>query len=501
MADFDQWATARPYIGGTLPVWAGAEHGTRIAAYRLYEEMYWNVPDAFKVIQRGSDAKPIYIPSGKQIVDTMHRYVAPRMRMIPDPELGSDTEKAELLALWTIFSRRERFASQFSMNKRYGLIRGDWLWHIVADPNREEGARTTIKALDPASVFPITMEDDIDTIIGYHIVDQIRENDKDFIYRLTYRKTTEIGGPSPISVEEAVFEMDKWGGPSMEESRVRMIRPEEVLPAPIDQLPVYHMSNFSEPGSIWGSSEMRGLERIIAAINQSISDEELELVLNGLGVYVTDAGTPVNAEGEPTTWNLGPAKVIELKTGKKFERVTGTTTVEPHQSHLAYLHGQLDLSAAIPAVAKGKVNVEVAESGIALLLELAPIFAKAEEKEENITDVMTNLAFDLKKWWVAYGDGSPSDNAVLIPTYGDRIPTNRKQTFTEILEMVAAKVVSVEWAIKKMAELGYDLGDPSAMMNQILLEQKAAAQIESDVTGSRIDDDLEDDDPDVDPEA
>lgn len=493
-ADFDQWSTARPYIGGTLPVWAGAENGVRLASYLLYEQMYWNVPEAFKLIQRGADAKPIYIPAGKQIIETMHRYLAPGLRMIPDPELGSDTEKAELQMAWTLFSRRERFASKFSANKRYGLIRGDWLWHIVGDLDREEGSRVSMLPLDPGSYFPIWDPDDIDTIIGCHIVDTIVEGDKEAIYRLTYRKTTETGGPSPISVEEAVYEIDKWGGPDMDEKSLRIIRAPELLPEPIDSLPVYHMSNFSEPGSLWGSSELRGVERLLSAINQSISDEELELVLNGLGVYVTDAGTPVDKEGNPTTWNLGPAKVVELPNGKTFGRVSGTTTVEPHQSHLKYLHEQLDLSAAIPAVAKGRVDVQVAESGIALLLEMAPLFARAQEKEENITDVMTNIGFDIKKWWSAYGDASTSDNVALIPAIGDRIPPNRERTFKEIIELYTASIVSMAWVAGELKKIGYDLGDADAMMNAVLEEKAALAQIQSDVEGSRIDSELEDED-------
>lgn len=491
---FDQWSTARPFLGAA-PAWAPAEDQARIGAYSFYEQAYWNVPEAFKLVQRGKDTKPIYVPSAKVIVETMHRYLAPGMRIIPDPELGSDSEKAAALLAWKLFSRRERLGSRFSSNKRYGLIRGDWLWHLTGDPERDAGARISMMPLDPGSVFKITMEDDVDTVIGYHIVDTIMVGSDPAIQRQTYRKVTERGGPSPITVEEAIFKVDAWGGPDMDEKTIQVLRPPELLPDPIDSLPIYHMRNFQEPLAEWGSSEIRGLERLIAAINQSISDEELELVLNGLGVYATDAGSPVDADGNPTSWNLGPAKVVELPAGKTFDRVDGTKTVTPHQDHLKYLHEQLDLGAGTPPIAKGKVDVQVAESGIARLMELAPIFSRAEEKEQDITDVMTNLLFDLKKWWQAFDEGPEfnlSDNVALIPSYGARIPDNPKQKFDEIMKMGDSNtpLVSAAWQRKELAKLGYEFGDDTEMLAEILQEKQALAQIAADVTGSRIDGEL-----------
>lgn len=494
MSDLDQWSTARPFLSAAMtPQWAGPYDKDRIAAYAFYEQVYWNVPDAFKLIQRGSDTKPIYIPTAMTLIETMHRYLAPGIRIVPDPELGSSSEQAAAALVWKAFSRRERMGSKFQSNKRFGLIRGDWAWHLTADAERAEGSRISLHPLDPGSIFKITMPDDVDTVIGYHVVDTIMEGSDAAIYRLTYRKETEMGGPSPIIVSEDVFEIDKWGGPDMEETRIRSIRAEERLPDPIDDLPIYHMRNFSEPGSEWGSSELRGFERIISAINQSISDEELELVLNGLGVYVTDAGAPIDSDGQPTTWNLGPAKVVELPPGKTFKRESGTSSVAPHQDHLKYLHEQLDLGSGTPAIAKGRIaDVQVAESGIALALELAPIFARAEEKEQEITDVMSNLTFNFRKFCDAYegGEFTFSENVVLIPQYGDRIPTNRKQRFEEVLKLVDSKVVSAAWGRRELTKIGFVFEDDTTLLGEIIQEQAALAQIEADVTGSRMDSEL-----------
>lgn len=488
--DFDQWSSATPLIAG-YPAWVSGQDATRIAAYSLYEQMYWNVPEAYKLIQRGEDTKPIYVPAAKQIVETMHRYLAPGISIVPDPELGTSGEQAAAALIWKSFGRRERFASLFNNNKRFMLIRGDMVFHILADSAREEGSRISIEAVDPASYFPIWSEDELgrDVIIGVHLVEQVTLDDGTVaINRLTYRKTTETGGPSPITVEEATFESDKWGGPNgMDEKAIAQIRPATPLPPEITQIPVYHVHNFAGPTEPWGSSELRGMERLLAAVNQSISDEELEIVLNGLGVYVTDAGTPIDATtGEPTAWRLGPAKVVQLPNGKTFKRVSSELNVAPHQEHLKYLHDQIDQTVGNSDVAKGRVDVEVAESGIAQLLQMAPKFAMAEEKELEITDVLINMLFDLKMWFAAY-ESINLGEAQWIPKYGDRLPVNRASRFKEIVELVAAKLVSAQWARGELKKIGYEFPDDTTMMSQILEETEMIATVEQDALGSRID--------------
>src|SRR3546814_3832626 len=49
--------------------------GQRVASYDAYESIYWNAPDTFKLVQRGTDADPIYVRSeerrvGKECVST-----------------------------------------------------------------------------------------------------------------------------------------------------------------------------------------------------------------------------------------------------------------------------------------------------------------------------------------------------------------------------------------------------------------------------------------------
>lgn len=494
--DMNQYSTAEPLFRG-VPAWVNDPlEQKRIAAYGLYESIYWNYPDSFKLLQRGSDSDPIYIPTGKQVVETINRYTAPGLSIVPDPLFGSPKEQELALQIWTDFAARERFYSKFGSNKRYGIMRGDWLWHIYADPNRPEGSRLSVFPLDPASYFPIYNPENVDEIIGCHIVEQVLSEDgkRTYIRRLTYRKTTGVGGPSPISVSDMTFETDEWGGPSMEEGTpVEVIRAEETLPNPIDQLPVYLIQNFLEPGSLYGSSEMRGLERLFAAVNQGITDEELSLVLDGLGVYTTNAGVPIDEDtGEEKPWNLGPGGVVELPTGPdvKFNRVSGTTDVEPFQDHLKFLLEQIDQSSGTPAVAKGRVDVQAAESGIALMLELAPILTRGEEKELTITDVHKNMLFDLRRWFIAYEGGALGglENIRWMPVYGPKVPANPEKELDGALKLHTSKVVSARWVRRKLTAIGFVFPSDDELEAEILAEQ----QVTADVTGARADAEIQD---------
>lgn len=494
LRNYNQYSTAQPLIQGTLP-WVGGDEALRILSYQLYEQIYWNVPETFELIRRGSDSKPIYVPSGKQIVETINRFTANDISVIADPQFGSESEQNEANSILTDFLRRERFYTKFGAAKRFGIIRGDWFFYLRADAERQDGARISLMEMDPASYFPITKQEDPDVVIGVHIVEPIDWGDETRIRRITYRKTTEEGGPSPISFEEAIFELDAWGGPDQDEEKIRQVHPPTELPSPIDSIPIYHIKNFVTPQDPYGSSELRGMERIIAAINQGITDEEVILALEGLGVYVTDAGQPEDDNGNPVPWNLGPGRVAELPEGKDLKRVQGAGSVSPIQDHLKYLHDQLDLATGTPAVAKGSVDVATADSGVALALKMGPILSRSEEKEDGVTDTMTRLLFDLRKWFQAYEPSlrGPMENIRWIPQYGEKIPQNRKERFDELMSLAKADppVVSMRWIRSQLKKLDYEFPDDTEMMDEILEEIQYIETMKADVTGARIDREIE----------
>lgn len=478
MAESTPYSTAKKMLG-RLPEYISDEiEKERVAAYSLYEDMYWLVPETFRITQRGSNTDPIYLPSGRQIVETLNRFLCPGATVVVDPEFGTDTEKQLAKEVWAAFADREKFFSKFNTGKRYGLIRGDQVWHIWADPAREPGSKVSIYQIDPGSVFPVYQENNIDIIIGYHIIEQFVNNlGKTFVSRQTYMKGTETGGPSPIYYSRATYDVDDWGGPGMEQdpTPVEVLTPPTLLPNPIDALPIYIIPNFDEPGAIFGSSEMRGMERIFAGLNQSISDEDLALALEGLGVYATDAGTPVDDNDTPVAWNLGPGRVVELSMGRKFWRIQGNGTFAPYQQHLKFLLDQIDQTFGHSEVAKGKVDVATAESGVALMLELGPLLARAQEREVIINAVTHQMLYGLGKWINAFEGGEFSslwETTKWRMHYGSRVPSNFQNDFGNLLKIAAAKpqIVPMSWVRDELKRLGFNLPEKVDMEALILKE-------------------------------
>ena len=469
---------------GALPTWIPDQlDQERVLSYQIYEQIYWGVPETFKLVARGAEDKPIYVPTGRIIVDTTHRYTATGFDFGVDLRSGGEASasqdaQAVTLAmedLWT----RERFRSKFNGNKRYGLIRGDWCWHIVADDEKAPGTRISIYPLDPASYFPIWDEDDLDKIVGCHIVDTVQIGNDQFIKRLTYRKT-ETG---TITSEESLFPVDNWNGPDAKAERI--LRPPMELPPSITALPVYHIKNFEEPANPFGSSELRGLERIIGAVNQTISDEELTLALDGLGLYATTAPPPVDENDEETTWQLGPGRVVEHPAGTDWKRVSGVGSVTPSQDHIAFLLRMVNEAAAVADVARGKVDVSVAESGISLMLQMAPMLAKVDEKDQLVKDTHDQMFYDLVNgWFPGYEQTSFGDDVRVRTRLGEKLPVDRAAKFKELSQMLADKVISVQFYRMEATKLGYDF--PEDMDQQILDSTRAITEASMDPLGSRM---------------
>lgn len=434
----------------------------RLQSYNLYEQIYWGVPDAFKLVERGTSDKPIYLPTGRQIVDVCARYVG--------HNFGWVSKDLNAQAFFDLLFARETFGSAFLGNKLYGIMRGDWCWHITGNPDKAAGSRLTIRSLDPGSYFPILDPNDVDRVIGCHIVELIDTGKETVIKRLTYRKVDNVGKAPGITSEIATFKLDEWGDP--EKKPIQIIQAVTPLHPLITALPVYHIKNFEEPQNPFGSSEMRGFERLIAAVNQGISDEDLTLAMDGLGMYATNVRA-LDEEGASVEWDIGPAKVIEL-TGDKsesyFERLTGVGSVTPYQDHIRFLIEQAMQGSGTPDIATGRVDVQVAESGVALLLKLAPILTKAEAKDQLLLDKHAQMFYDILNGWApAYEQASFPDGTEMKPTVGDKMPFNRKQRFDELVAMLASKVIDTEYFRQEMRKMGYEF--PPDMAARVAAEQ------------------------------
>ena len=473
---FTQWTTVEPYVD-TFETWIAEEDRLRIAAYQKYEQMYWNAESSFELLRRESDGASVLIPKPMTVVDTTAYY------LLKDLKITSVNEEltGEFGLFLEAFLKREAFYSRFNTAKHDGIMRGDWLFHLTADPNKPEGSRISLTSLDPAVYFPEYDPDDMETLVGCQLVQQWPhpdDPDKVVVRVLHYTQPGKLdlnSGDLTVYREEALWEIEDWFDPE-KQVKVKQILPYEALPSDITAIPVYHFKNRESDGYPFGNSELRGLERVFQAINQAISDEEIALALSGLGVYVTDAGRPVNEEtGQETDWVAFPGAVWEMPGATLAKRLDGVASVTPVQDHLNYLGKAINEGSGTSDVALGNIDANTAESGVALAIKFIPTLAKIEDRDKTGLAILEQMFYDWKFWVKAYESKDFTAQEILI-TLGDKLPINRAKVIEELNNMYDREVISAQFYRDELKRrLGYDF--PEDIQKQILEEKKALAEI------------------------
>ena len=446
--DYDQWSSVQPLVSvQDRASWIPEEDRNRIAAYLKYDQMYWNDPRQYALRVLDGE-EPLYIPNARTIVDTTAHYLMKGLTI--SCEGGSKEDKKVL----DDFLKREVFYSRFNTAKTSGVARGDWAFHLTANPRKSQGTRLSLKPIDPSTLFPIWDEDQPDKMIGCHVAVQYYlpdEPDKVRVRRLTYR-LDEKGENRRVSREEAIFELEpKWYG--SEAKKVKEILPLGYLDPRITSIPIYWFKNKSWDGEDFGSSELRGLETILQTISQGDTDVAAALALEGLGVYATDGGRPVTDSGMETDWEVAPGRVMEVPQGSYFRRVEGVTSITPATDQINYLEDKVNKATGLTDVALGTVDAQIAQSGIALAIRFQPTLAKIETRDQTCIDILTQMFYDWKVWMQVFERTTLTGD--IIPVIGEKLPMDRTARLNELNNMLDRKVIPMSYYRDEMTKMGY----------------------------------------------
>lgn len=474
--------------------WLPRKARDRAQAYEKYDQIYWNDYNQYPIRYLVGEF-PVYIPNPRTVVDTTaHYYLKGLAINVKEPE--KNTETAEALKQ---FLRREMFLSRFHTAKHTGVTRGDYVFHMTADPDKPEGKRVSLNAIHPSKVILDEDPDNCDRVIRVHLVEQcahpnregeqaIKElcywyddgdGDSDDSPDIPYPDQVARDDPKDRSTgirrvmrEERIWSAEKpWWDPEDRELLSTTLEA-EALPDPIDTIPVYWFSNLGWDNGPYGFSEFRGFERTFQSISQVTTDQGTSLSLEGLGVYATDGGRPVNSGGQEQEWEIGPGKVMEVPNGAYFRRVEGVGSVKPNIDHIDYLESKIREAGGLSDVALGRVDVQTANSGIALAIKFMPTLAKLDERDKAGIDRLTQLFFDWLKWYEAY-EGTKLSGEIEV-TIGDKLPTDRTGRINELNNMLDRGVISKIYYRAEMQKLGYEF--PDDIENQIDEEDQKEAE-------------------------
>lgn len=462
------YSSIKPFFTGVTDLAVSSIDTERAQAYEAFDDFYYNRPETLKVQIRG-DSLPIYLPSARKIVEATNRFLAVNFNFAVSPKGGSAGDQALMQMYMGNLFQREEMYTKFAMQRRHGLIRGDQVWHITADDKKQPGKRISVHTLHPSSYFPIEDPNRAGRLLGVHLVDLVqdpRDPDpaKKVVRRQTYRRVTDdSGNPTGVITSElTTWEIGGWDDRNLKRDDMKpvgTIKPVFELPNEITSLPVYHIRNSPMADVIFGFSQIAGIETIVNGLNQAITDEDLTLVMQGLGMYWTTAGAPQNADGSPAPWNLGPGQVVEVGDGQQFGRVTGVSSVAPMVEHMSFMDGYMQQGVGIPDIAAGRVDVAVAESGISLKLQLAPILAANAEKELETLSKSDHMLWDITHMWMPAYEQMRLEGVEVNSVVDDPMPVNREAKIQEILLLQTSGLITIAAAQAELAKLGYNFNE------------------------------------------
>lgn len=488
----------------------------RVTAYWTYWDIFRNVEEAFAVVMRddeGDEVSRRYVPSARTIIEATNRYLAKNPAFVPQslatlPD-GSTVEPdaatvAQIMKFIGDFVKREEVHIKIMSLKRWMLIRGDAVFHLLADDTKPEGTRLRLVEVDPSGYFQVADPIDPARITGVYLVSLIDSDEGDIIaQRQEYRKITtqeeaaEFGAPiGTVYSRLSFYESDGWDdrAPFTDEDLKPVAPPAwaakllltqgMALPAQITSIPVYHYRNNRDGTSPYGTSELQGIETLLAGINQTATDEDISIALMGIGMFYTTSGRPRDEQGNEQPWIISPGVMFELESKEDVVgRVEGAKDINALLAHSGYLEDKSRETTGTPDIAVGRVDVKVAESGIALSIQMAPILSKNQEKELEIAGKTDQMLYDIVNMWLPAYEGLGDPGGVTVLTqFDDPLPRDRKAILDEIVQLVTNKIISVQYAQKLVQErLGYEI--PADEFNNLVDEQNQML----DSVGTRLD--------------
>lgn len=472
MGTYTQWSTLSTFPKGDVDTWVPTEDRDRVAAYDVYDKMYWNDERAYSLrVMDGED--PVYIPNARTVVDTTSHYLLKDLVL----QVQDSANHAQLQVRLDELLDREMFYARFHTAKHAGCAKGDFVFHMTADPLKTQYARISLNAVDASQIYPVWDDDQPDKMRACHIVAPTLRPDESGNLEVVVKKLTyvleENNGIKKVSRVEGLYKQSPtWFSEDAENtSLIEVTKKFGYLDPAITTIPVYWFRNLPWGNNEYGSSDLRGLETLVRSISQGTTDTQGALALEGLGVYATDGGRPIDESGQETDWEVSPGRVMETPIGSRFYRVEGISSITPAKDQLERLEGKMHETSGLTAVALGTSDISIASSGIALAIQFEPTLAKIKERDVAGIGRLRQLFHDWQIWHQVF-EGEVVEG-IIDPVLGDKLPTNRVEYTNELNNMLDRRVISRQFYRDEMTRFGYTF--PKNMEDDILLDVQLAA--------------------------
>jgi len=145
--------------------------------------------------------------------------------------------------------------------------------------------------------------------------------------------------------------------------------------------------------------------------------------------------------------------------------------------HYKRLWEALYQSSSTPEIAVGSVDVSVAQSGVALQLQLGPMLSKAGEKDQLLIDVETQMWHDILTMWMPAYESTTFAGVDVACATGDAVPVDRAGRFAELNDMLDRGIITTAYYRQEATKLGYTFPDNIGTEADAEFAQRNEAQL------------------------
>ncbi|MGW5003248.1 hypothetical protein ACWEP8_36970 [Streptomyces hydrogenans] len=252
----------------------------------------------------------------------------------------------------------------------------------------------------------------------------------------------------------------------------------------IDFIPVIHVPNtVPDAQEHWGTSSLAKILQVFDELAGTDTDSAKASATTGSPILALAGGHPT---GQREEMAVAPGTVFRTGEGGRLDVVDTSPQLAELRNHRTDLSERAATVARLPAVSLGTVNPAEVPSGYALEISLGPLvslvgfmrLARAPKYDLLLRFVQRlSLAGQAPDW-----AGVTVQRARLA--FGSFTPTDKAAILKQVVEAFEAGVMSLETAIRTLAEAGWDMDDAETEIAQIQARRFEQARFLADATGS-----------------
>lgn len=471
-----------------LPMWVGG-HLRRLMAYVILESYYKNVGrlwigEGTNVFDEHHASRREY-GDPKTIVDQIVASLIGETQTlsIPDAE-GTDADpdaqdQHDTLSQWM---QDENLAIKIVQCERQSVKLGDGVYALGWDDEKE---RPRLRVYDPGFYFPVLDEDDEEEFPNkVHIAWEFEEwdpNDPRRMIRKVRRKTWELvdlpnGGTAlypwntkrstkTVMFSDATWNLNDLRGKIENLDLNRAVFDVDRQDLGIDFIPVIHIPcrvNENEPEH-FGTSALAAVLQVFDDLVSTDTDLQAASATTGTPpIALSGASAPKDSEGNVrsygpgTVWETGDGTATVIDTSHSLDALT---------AYKNDLLSRLAVNSHVPEALLGRIKPNEVPSGIALTLSFTPHTSMIREMR-----LLRHSKYALMMKFVSRFFQQNGDLADVFPAtikFGSYLPSDQTETQTLVQNLLNAKAISRETAIRMLMEAGFPIDDAVTELNAI----------------------------------